>query len=107
MAERTRSARESEKQWQKATKGIRGLFKTVGSTMKATFLTAGLYAFFRAMKSLMSGAAGQSKEFSAALEGVKSNLRTAFAPILDAVLPALTALMQGLANATRAVAAFI
>lgn len=64
--------------------------------MKATFLTAGLYAFFRAMKSLMSGAAGQSKEFSAALEGVKSNLRTAFAPILDAVLPALTALMQGL-----------
>lgn len=101
------AARESEKQWQKATKGIRGLFKTVGSTMKATFLTAGLYAFFRAMKSLMSGAAGQSKEFSAALEGVKSNLRTAFAPILDAVLPALTALMQGLANATRAVAAFI
>lgn len=102
-----RAARESEKQWQKATKGIRGLFKTVGSTMKATFLTAGLYAFFGAMKSLMSGAAGQSKEFSAALEGVKSNLRTAFAPILDAVLPALTALMQGLANATRAVAAFI
>ena len=101
------AARDSEKQWQKATKGIRGLFKTVGSTMKATFLTAGLYAFFRAMKSLMSGAAGQSKEFSAALEGVKNNLRTAFAPILDAVLPALTALMQGLANATRAVAAFI
>lgn len=101
------AARESEKQWQKATKGIRGLFKTVGSTMKATFLTAGLYAFFRAMKSLMSGAAGQSKEFSAALESVKNNLRTAFAPILDAVLPALTALMQGLANATRAVAAFI
>ena len=78
------AARESEKQWQKATKGIRGLFKTVGSTMKATFLTAGLYAFFRAMKSLMSGAAGQSKEFSAALESVKNNLRTAFAPILDA-----------------------
>ena len=43
-------------------KGHRGLFKTVGSTMKATFLTAGLYAFFRAMKSLMSGAAGQSKD---------------------------------------------
>lgn len=55
------AARESEKQWQKATKGIRGLFKTVGSTMKATFLTAGLYAFFRAMKSLMSGAAGQEQ----------------------------------------------
>ena len=106
-AAQAKAARESEKKWRNATKGIRGLFRTVGGALKATFLTAGLYAFFKGMKSLMSGAVGQSKEFSAALAGVKSNLTTAFAPILTAVLPMLTALMNGLATATRAIATFI
>lgn len=102
-----KAAKESQAQWAKATSGINKLFKTVRRTIKATFLTAGLYAFFNAMKSMMQNAASQNCDFAAALASVKSNLATAFTPIMNAVLPALTALMQGLASATRAIASFI
>lgn len=102
-----KAAKESQAQWAKATSGITKLFKTVRRTIKATFLTAGLYAFFNAMKSMMQNAASQNRDFASALAGVKSNLATAFTPIMNAVLPALTALMQGLASATRAIASFI
>lgn len=105
--EQARAAQESERQWKKATGGMNRMFKTVGGTLKATFVTAGLYAFFRGMKSMMSVAAGQSKQFSTALNGVKNNLAAAFAPIMNAVLPMLTALMNGLERVTRAVATFI
>ena len=102
-----KAARESERQWRKSTQGMRRLFRTVGRTLKATFLTAGLYAFFRAMKSLMGGALNDNKQFSRSLAQVKANLATAFQPILQAIMPALTALMNGLASATRSIASFI
>lgn len=102
-----KAARESERQWRKSTQGMRRLFRTVGRTLKATFLTAGLYAFFRAMKSLMGGAMSENKQFSASLAQVKANLATAFQPILQAIMPALTALMNGLASVTRSIASFI
>lgn len=102
-----KAARESERQWKKSTQGMRRLFKTVGRTLKATFVTAGLYAFFRAMKSLMTTAASDNKQFSRSLAQVKANLSTAFQPILQAIMPALTALMNGLASVTRSIASFI
>ena len=102
-----KAARESERQWRKSTQGMRRLFRTVGRTLKATFLTAGLYAFFRAMKSLMGGALNDNKQFSRSLAQVKANLATAFQPILQAIMPALTALMNGLASVTRSIASFI
>ena len=83
------------------------LGKTIQSVFKAVFLTSALYAAFRGLKSLFEGATKQSKEFSSALNEVKANLAIAFQPIIDAVMPALTALMQGLANVTRSIAAFI
>lgn len=102
-----KAARESERQWKKSTQGMRRLFRTIGRTLKATFLTAGLYAFFRTMKSLMGGALNDNKQFSRSLAQVKANLSTAFQPILQAIMPALTALANGLASVTRSIASFI
>lgn len=102
-----KAARESERQWKKSTQGMRRLFRTIAGTLKATFLTAGLYAFFRAMKSLMGGALSDNKQFSRSLAQVKANLATAFQPILQVIMPALTALMSGLASVTRSIASFI
>lgn len=102
-----KAARASERQWKKSTQGMRRLFRTISSTLKATFLTAGLYAFFRAMKALMGGALSENKQFSQSLAQVKANLATAFQPIVQAILPALTALMNGLASVTRSIASFI
>lgn len=87
--------------------GVNKLGKTVKSVFKATFLTAGLYAAFRGIKSLMEGAMSQSAEFSKALNSVKANLSVAFQPIMQAVMPALTALMNGLASVSKQIAAFL
>lgn len=88
-------------------KPVKGLFRGIGSAIRSAFLMAGLYAFFKRFKEMLSGAAAKNKEFSSALEGVKSNLATAFAPIVDAVMPRLTRLMQALASVTKTVATFI
>ncbi len=48
-----------------------------------------------------------NRDFSAALSGIKSNLLTAFQPVYEAVLPALTAMMQAVESATARLAAFM
>lgn len=48
-----------------------------------------------------------NKDFSSALSGIKSNLLTAFQPVYDAVLPALTKLMDALEYVTAKFAAFM
>lgn len=48
-----------------------------------------------------------NKDFSDALNGLKSNLMTAFQPIYETVMPALTALMQALESASAKFAAFV
>lgn len=47
------------------------------------------------------------KQFANALSGIKSNLLTAFQPIYEAVLPALTAMMEGLRAVTAQIASFM
>lgn len=47
------------------------------------------------------------KQFASALSGIKSNLLTAFQPIYEAVLPALTAMMEGLRAVTAQIASFM
>lgn len=107
QAAQAKAARESEREWKKSTKGIRRLFRSIGSALKATFLMATLYAFFRAFKTMIESAASQNSEFAASLAQVKGNLQTAFAPIMQAIMPAINSLMSGLAAASRAVASFI
>lgn len=81
--------------------------KNIKSAFKRVFVMATLYAGFRALKDYMGQAAAQNKEFAASLNQVRGNLSTAFASIFSAVMPALNALMKGLATVTKYVATFI
>lgn len=70
--------------------------------------------FFNIISRALTGLTNQlgkyltaNKDFSAALNGLKSNLMTAFQPIYETVMPALTTLMQGLEAASAKFAAFI
>lgn len=93
------------------TKKMSGFFSKLGKaikgTFKAVFITASLYAAFRALKSMFTGAMADNKEFAKSLNEVKANLNVAFTPIIQAVMPALTWLMNGLASVTKSIAAFI
>lgn len=88
-------------------KGFHRLKRNILSPFKAVFLTAGLYAAFRGLKSLMTAAGEQSKQFTKSLNAVKANLSVAFMPIIQAIMPALNTLMAGLAKVTKSIAAFI
>jgi len=108
-AEQAASASRSriQKTLKDSTKGIRRLGRTIREAFKAVFISAGLYAAFKGLKELFTSAANQSKEFNAAMQRVKSNLASAFQPIITAVLPLLTALIDKLAQAAAAVSGFI
>ncbi len=95
----------------KSAKTTHGLFsklgKTVKSVFKATFITAALYAGFRALKSLFSDAMEQSENFQKSLNSLKGNFKIAFQPIISTVLPILTKLMNKLSQVMATVASFI
>lgn len=95
------------KSLKESTRGIRRLGRTIRESFKAVFITAALYAAFRGLKDLFVNAAKQSEQFGAALSRLKSNLASAFQPIITAILPLLTALIDKLAQAAAAVSGFI
>ena len=74
--------------------GVTLLIRTVGQAVRKFF-----QSFVAGLKT--------NKEFTNSLNQVKSNLATAFQPIFDAVLPAINALMSGLAKVTAYLATFI
>lgn len=70
--------------------------------------------FFNIISRALTGLTNQlgkylsvNKNFSAALDGIKSNLLTAFQPIYEAAMPALTKLMEALESASAKMASFI
>lgn len=70
--------------------------------------------FFNIISRALTGLTNQlgkylsvNEDFSNALNGIKSNLLTAFQPIYDAVMPALTKLMGALESASAKMASFI
>lgn len=95
----------------KSAKSTNGLFQKLGKTIKgvfkATFITAGLYAGFRALKSLFSDAMKQSSEFQKSLNSLKANFKIAFQPVISTVLPILTKLINKLSQVMASVASFI
>lgn len=95
------------KSLKESTQGIRRLGRTIRESFKAVFITAALYAAFHGLKDLFVNAAKQSEQFGAALSRLKSNLASAFQPIITAILPLLTALIDKLAQAAAAVSGFI
>ena len=69
--------------------------------------------FFNIISRALTGLTNQlgkylsvNKNFSAALDGIKSNLLTAFQPIYEAAMPALTKLMEALESASAKLASF-
>lgn len=64
-------------------------------------------AAFAVLSKSISLANVNSSQFKNSLNEVKANLQVAFTPIFQAILPALNALMSGLAAVTRYIATFI
>lgn len=83
------------------------LGKTIKGSLKAVFVTAVLYKFFKAFKDNITGAMAKNKEFAKSLNAIKANLSVAFTPIVEAVMPLITRLAQGLATVTKYIATFI
>ncbi len=96
-----------KKSWSKATKGISKLFHTMGRTMRRVFVLGAFLAFFHGLRDAMAGAIKQNAQLSQSLAQVKGNLYTAFSSIFSAVLPALTAMMNGLAALTARISSFM
>ena len=81
--------------------------KIIGGSLKAVFVTAVLYKFFRAFQEHLTGAMTQNKAFAKSLNEIKANLSVAFTPIIEAVMPLITRLTQGLATVTKYIASFV
>ncbi|MBS6475387.1 MAG: hypothetical protein KH354_05330 [Clostridiales bacterium] len=88
-------------------KGARGLALGVKRAFKATFLMAGLYAAFRGIKTIIGDAVKGNKQFAQSLNLIKGNLKVAFTPIINAVIPVLNRLAATFAAVTKAVATAI
>ncbi len=96
-----------KKGWTKATNGISKAFHTVGRTMRRVFVLGALLVFFHGLRDAMSAAIKQNDQLSKSLAQVKGNLYTAFSAVFSAALPALTAMMNGLAALTNKIASFL
>lgn len=83
------------------------LGRSIKSAFKSAIFMSGLYAAFRALRDLVTGALGQNEQFAASLNALKANLQIAFTPILQAVMPMLNTLMAGLAKAAKSLAVFM
>lgn len=83
------------------------LGKAITGSLKAVFITAVLYKFFKAFKDNIAGAMSKNKQFAKSLNEIKANLQVAFTPIIEAVMPLITRLAQGLATVTKYIATFI
>lgn len=85
---------------------VSGLGRSIKSAFKSAVLMAGLYAAFRAFRDLVGGALTSNEQFAASLNALKGNLQVAFTPILQVIMPAVNALMAGLAAAAQKIATF-
>lgn len=96
-----------EKGFEKASKGAgkfaNRLKRIVTGALFFNLISRGLTALTKKMGEYLTA----NREFAKALEGVKSNLLTAFQPVYDAVMPALTKLMEALETVTAKFAAFM
>lgn len=101
------SQRASNSLWKFLSKGFKKVGRVISGAFKAVFITTALYAAFRGLRDLFKNATAQSNEFNNALQRLKSNLAAAFQPIINAVLPLLTALIDKLAQAAAAVGGFL
>lgn len=75
--------------------------------LRRLFIYNLIYKAIRGMINYMGSALKTNSDFSKSLNIIKTNLRVAFQPIYDFILPAINALMRGLATATTYIATAI
>lgn len=81
-------------------------FKQLGQMIKRVFVFSVITSGLRAIREQMSGYLTVNTQFSTALRQLQGVFLTAFQPIYDVVLPALTALINGISQAVAAVSQF-
>ena len=81
--------------------------KMITQALKRVLIMATLYKVIRGFMNYMNSALKTNEQFNASLAQIKSNLQVAFMPIFQAILPAINALMSGLARVTSYLAAFM
>ncbi|WP_336822939.1 hypothetical protein [Sporosarcina sp. USHLN248] len=75
--------------------------------LKQVLVFAILYKAIRGFTSYLGSALKTNDQFMHSLGQIRTNLQVAFMPIYQAILPALNALMRGLATVTAYIASFI
>lgn len=86
---------------------VNKLGKTFKSVFKAVFITAAFYAAFRGLKSAITEAMSDNEEFKNSLNSIKGNLKVAFAPIINNVIPLINQLLSYVNKASAAIAGFV
>ncbi|WP_352420728.1 hypothetical protein [Proteiniborus sp.] len=98
-------------QAQKSGKKINGfatmLNRSFMRILRRIFIYNLIYKAIRGLINYISSALKTNKEYSNSLNQIKTNLRVAFQPIYDFILPAINALMRALATATTYIATAI
>lgn len=88
----------------RAIRGIRDGFAGVGKTFSRVLTRSALFKLsgmaLQAFSNGMQGLIQRNAQLSKSLGQIKGNLLTAFAPIMESILPAITKLASGLASLT-------
>lgn len=90
----------------KLSSSLSGKFKRLGSTIKSALVFSVIYKGLGMVKEQVGKYLSLNTAFAAAVGQVRGALLTAFQPIYDAVVPALTSLLNILARAITAVSQF-
>ena len=102
-----RAAAGLQKSWQAAAQKAGRALSVFGRTARRVFVLGSILAFFRGMRDAMQGAMQQNDQLAASLARIRGSLATAFSAVFTAALPALQALMNGLAALTAKLASFL
>lgn len=89
------------------TSGINSFGIKIGRMIRHAFVFAVIYKGIRTVRKVLMDSLKTNDQFSASLNEIKVNLLTAFYPIYETILPAINALMNGIAKATAYIASFI
>lgn len=81
--------------------------RSFGRMLRQVFVVTVIYKALRGLMNYTGSALMTNAQFVNSLNQIKTNLMVAFMPIYQAVLPALNALMSGLATVTAYIATFI
>jgi phage-related protein len=106
-AEGVRGFGKAQKHTARAANGFASMTRAFNMSLRSTLLISVAVAGIRDLTKSMIAASGVSKQFNAQVASIKGSLYSAFAVIVQNVMPWLQALMNGLATVARYIADFI